>query len=455
MKYLSPLSLLLLLPFSMRAQVLTPEIRQQAERLINATSDSEVMWDRLLYFVDTYPQRLSGSSMLEESLDWIVDELKKDGFETVEEQPVNVPHWVRGNESLRMLAPLQRDLQMLGMGNSVGTGPDGITAEVLVVSSFDELNARADEVPGKIVLFNVPFTTYGATVQYRGLGPIEAAKKGAVAVLVRAVGPYSMQTPHTGNTRYEEGVTRIPGAQISIEDAEWMHRDAQRGRTIRVHLQMDAEHRPDTLSRNIIVEMKGSEFPDEIVVFGGHIDSWDVGQGVMDDAGGCFVAWEALRLMKELGIRPKRTIRLVFWTNEENGLRGGEVYKDSVSVRGELENHVLAIESDAGVFKPQGFGFTGSDAAFAAVQEIGTLLEPIGAGTIRRGGGGADIAPLNRAGNVPMAGLTVDGTRYFWYHHTHADTVDKLVKEDVKACAAAMGVLAYAVAQMEARLSEL
>lgn len=445
----------LLLPMALPAQHITAEHRANAQKLTEATASDDVMWDRLLYFVDTYPQRLSGSTMLEESLDWIVSELKKDGFDRIEEQPVKVPHWVRGNESLTMLAPLKRTLPMLGMGNSVGTGAAGITADVLVVSSFDELKARASEVPGKIVLFNVPFTTYGPTVQYRSLGPIEASKLGALAVLVRAVGPFSMQTPHTGNTRYEAGVKPIPGAQISIEDADWMHRDALRGRTIRVHLQMDAESKPDTMSRNIIAEIRGSEFPDEIVVFGGHIDSWDVGQGVMDDAGGCFVAWEALRAMKESGIRPKRTIRLVFWTNEENGLRGGEIYKDSVSVRGELEKHALAIESDSGVFDPLGFGFTGSDAAFEVMKEIGTLLEPIRAGVITRGGGGADIAPLNRAGNVPTAGLSVDGTKYFWYHHTHADTVDKLVRSEVEDCAKAMAILAYAAADIEANLRDL
>jgi len=449
------LLLFLLLPMALPAQHITAEHRANALKLTETTASGDVMWNRLLYYVDTYPQRLSGSQMLEESLDWIVSELKKDGFDRIEEQPVKVPHWVRGEESLTMIAPLKRPLPMLGMGNSVGTGPAGITADVMVVTSFDELKARAAEVPGKIVLFNVPFTTYGPTVQYRSLGPIEASKLGAVAVLVRAVGPYSMQTPHTGATRYQDGVKPIPGAQISIEDAEWMHRDALRGRAIRVHLQMDAEMKEDAMSRNIIAEIRGSEKPDEIVVFGGHIDSWDVGQGVMDDAGGCFVAWEALRAMKEAGIRPKRTVRLVFWTNEENGLRGGEVYKDSVSVRGELEKHALAIESDSGVFDPLGFGFTGSDKAFEAMKEIGTLLEPIGAGVISRGGGGADIGPLNRAGNVPMAGLNVDGTRYFWYHHTHSDTVDKLDRSDVEECAKAMAILVYAAADIEANLRDL
>lgn len=450
--------LLLIIPLfcsvTVFAQTVTPTMRSNAERLIDASLKSDRVWDRVVEYVDTYPHRLSGSAMLEASLDWIVTELKKDGFDRIEEMPVRVPHWVRGEESLEMLSPIPRKLPMLGLGNSVGTGGRPLTADVMVVSSFDELTARAAEARGRIVLFNVPYTTYGATVQYRVLGPDAASRHGAVAVLVRAVGPFSMQTPHTGTTRYSGGVPAIPGASVSIEDAEWMARDVARGRTIRVTLRMEAEMKEDAMSRNIIAEIRGSEKPDEIVVFGGHIDSWDVGQGFMDDAGGCFVAWEALLLMKELGIRPKRTIRLVFWTNEENGLRGAEVYKDSVAARGELERHVFAIESDAGVFKPIGFGFTGSDKAFAALQEIGTLLDPIEAGTIRRGGGGADIAPLNREGAVPMAGLNVAGN-YFWYHHTHADTVDKHSKEEVQACVAAMAVLAYSVADMQASLRDL
>lgn len=446
--------LLAALPLRVASQTLTPDIRANAGRLIDAAMSSDRVWDRVVYYVDTYPHRLTGSPMLEESLDWIVGELEKDGFDRIEEMPVRAPHWVRGEESLVMHAPLTRPLPMLGLGNSVGTGPGGITGDVVVVSSFDELDARAAEVKGRIVLFNVPFTTYGATVQYRVLGPDAASKHGAVAVLIRSVGTYSMQTPHTGTTRYSGDVPRIPGAAITIEDAEWIARDAARGRTTRVTLRMDAEMKGETMSRNIIAEIRGSEKPEEIVVFGGHIDSWDVGQGFMDDAGGCFTAWEALLLMKELGIRPKRTVRLVFWTNEENGLRGAEVYKDSVAARGELERHVFAIESDAGVFMPVGFGFTGSDAAFAAITEIGTLLAPLEAGSMRRGGGGADIGPLNRAGAVPMAGLIVGGD-YFRYHHTHSDTVDKHTKEEVQACVAAMAVLTYAVADMEASLRDL
>jgi carboxypeptidase Q len=194
--------------------------------------------------------------------------------------------------------------------------------------------------------------------------------------------------------------------------------------------------------------MKGSEHPEEIVVFGGHIDSWDVGQGVMDDAGGCFAAWEALRIMKELGLKPKRTIRVVMWTNEENGLRGGTAYRDMVMENGTLDNHILAMESDGGVFEPKGFGFSGSDEAFAMIKEIGKLLEPIGSGNITQGGGGADIGPIMREG-VPGMGLVVDGSRYFWYHHTAADTIDKLSAEEYNKCIATMAVMTYVAADAE------
>ncbi len=447
MKHLLPILLISALCRPLAAQTLPADARAQAERLRDAALADATVWTRLTDFVDRFPQRLSGSPMLAEALDHIEAGLRADGFDRVWRQPVMVPHWVRGHEYVRITSPTRRELPMLGLGNSVGTDGRPLEADVMVVADFEELAARAGEARGRIVLFNTPFTNYGATVGIRVRGPIEAAKLGAAAVIIRSVTPYSMQTPHTGTTRYEDGVPRIPAAAITPEDADWIARDVARGQRVRVELMMEARMLPDALSHNVIAEIRGSELPDEIVVMGGHIDSWDVGQGAMDDAGGCFAAWEALRLMKELGIRPRRTIRLVFWTNEENGLRGGEVYKDSVAANGELERHVLAIESDAGVFRPEGFGVTADDPTFAKVQAIGTVLEPIGAGTIRRGGGGADIGPLNRAGNVPMAGLNVDGSKYFWYHHTHADTIDKLKPDEVQACVAAMAVLSYLAAE--------
>ena len=423
--------------------------RDEAMQIIDRVSRDSEAYDRLANLVDRFGHRLSGSESLEHAIDWILEKMEADGLENVRGQKVMVPHWVRGRESLEIVNPRPRTIPMLGLGGSIATPPEGIEAELLVVSSFDDLRDKADQAAGRIVLFNVPFTSYGETVRYRGLGAIEASKVGAVASLIRSVTPYSMQTPHTGAMRYDESTPKIPHAAVTIEDAEYFAREQARGIVPRVRLYMEAQTLPDAPSRNVVAELRGTEYPDEVVVMGGHIDSWDVGQGAMDDAGGCVAAWEALRILKELGLRARRTIRVVMWTNEENGLRGGRVYRDSVADA--IENHILAIESDAGVFSPTGFGFSGSDAAFDIVTEIGRLLDPIGAGEITRGGGGADIGPLMREG-VPGAGLSVDRSRYFWYHHTDADTIDKLDPDEVARSAAALAVLAYVVADMPDRL---
>ncbi len=427
-------------------------VHQHANKLISAAMGSSFGWERLNHLVDYYGPRFSGSETLENSINWIVEEMKKDGFDRVWKQPVSVPHWVRGDESATLNVPVERNLPMLGLGGSIGTPRDGITANVLVVQSFDELEQRSAEAEGKIVLFNAPFTTYGATVQYRIRGASEAAKHGAVASLIASVASYSIQTPHTGVMRYEEGVRKIPHAAITVEDAEMIHRFQERGESIEITLKMEAETLPDALSHNVIAEITGSEFPDEIIVMGGHIDSWDVGQGAMDDGGGCVAAWEALRLIKELGLTPKRTIRVVLWTNEENGLAGAEEYKRWVEEdEKSLENHILGMESDAGVFDPIGFGFSGSDAAFEILSEIGTTLKKIDSGEVTKGGGGADIGPLMRAG-MPGMGLRVDGEKYFWFHHTDADTIDKLNEQDFNECVATMAVFAFGVADLDDRL---
>jgi carboxypeptidase Q len=334
---------------------------------------------------------------------------------------------------------------MVGLGNSVGTPAGGVEAEALVVSSFDELQARAADARGRIVVYNVPYTGYGATVRYRVQGPSTAARLGAVAVLVRSVTPRSLFTPHTGTLVYDTAAPRIPAAAITVEDAELLARLQQKGQRVTVRLTMGARMLPDAPSRNVVAEIRGRETPEEVVVMGGHIDSWDVGQGAMDDGGGVVVAWEALRLMKSLGLRPRRTVRVVAWTNEENGGRGGAGYRDAH--RAELPRHVLAIESDNGAFKPSGFGFTGSDAARARVTEVARLLARIGADTVTSGGGGADIGPIMELG-VPGMSPNVDGSRYFWYHHSEADTMDKLDPRDMGLLTAALAVMAYVVADL-------
>jgi carboxypeptidase Q len=419
-----------------------------AGRIIDAAVGDSSAYQRLAELVDRFGHRFSGSESLERAIDWILGEMRQDSLENVRGEPVMVPHWIRGAESAALVKPRALNLPVLGLGGSVGTGRDGINAEVLVVRSFEELTERAAEAAGKIVLFNAPFTTYGETVQYRSRGAIEAARVGAVASLIRSVTPYSMRTPHTGGMYYAEDVRQIPHAAITVEDAGLLQRMQDRGDRIVVRLYMEGRMLPEVRSRNVVAEITGSENPEEIVVLGGHIDSWDVGQGAMDDAGGCVAAWQVLRVMQKLGLRPRRTVRVVLWTNEEIGLRGGQGYRDAHV--DELDNHVLAMETDGGVFEPEALGFTGSDAAFELIQDVGRLLEPLGV-KVSRGGGGADIGPLMREG-VPGMGLQVDGSRYFWYHHTEADTIDKLDPREMALCVAAMAVMTYVVADMEQRL---
>ncbi len=422
-----------------------------ADRMIDAAVSDSSAYDRLGYLVDTFGSRIAGSTALEHAIDWVVGEMRRDSLENVHTLPVMVPHWVRGQESAELVEPRAKKLEMLGLGGSVGTSDEGVTAPILVVGSFDDLEAHAAEAAGRIVVYDVPFTSYGETVRYRGQGAIEAAKLGAVASLIRSVTPFSMNLPHTGEMRYDSATRRIPHAALTVEDVMMLHRMQERGIIPVVHLTMGARTLPDVPSRDIVAEIRGSERPDEVVVLGGHIDSWDVGQGAMDDGGGAVVSWEALRLMKRLGLRPRRTVRVVLWTNEEQSGTGGRAYADAVAGDGSLAGHVLAIESDDGVFAPRGFGFTGSDEALSTVQAIGSLLQRIDANQIVRGGGGADIAPLMREG-VPGMGLNVDGTRYFWYHHTNADTLDKLDPHDVALCVATMAVMAYVVADLPAAL---
>lgn len=432
-----------------QAQALADRYRDAASRIITRATRDSAAWNRVATLTETFGHRFSGSESLERAIDWTLAEMKKDSLDAVRGEPVMVPRWERGTESIELMSPRRQVLPMLGLGGSSATPAQGITAEVMVVTSYDDLRARAAEARGKIVLFNVPFTNYGQTVQYRGGGAVAAARAGAVASIIRSVTPYSQRTPHTGGMAYNDSVPKIPHAAITPEDADMIARMISRGQKVTVKLTMSARMMPDAPSRNIVAELRGTSAPDEVVVMGGHIDSWDVGRGAMDDAGGVVVAWEAIRILKELGLRPRRTIRVVGWTNEENGLRGGNGYRDAH--RADLDKHIAAIESDGGVFKPLGFGFTGSDSAFAIVRQIGTLLAGIGAGDIARGGGGADIGPIMALG-VPGLGLNVDGTRYFWYHHTDADTVDKLDQRDVALCVATMAVMAYVLADMPERL---
>src|SRR6185436_5196340 len=373
--------------------------REPAARLIGEATGDTFAWRRLAALTDSVGHRWSGSPQLERAIEWAVAEMKRDGLENVHTEKVMVPHWVRGNESAEMVEAARHPMVMLGLGGSVGTRPEGVQAEVLTVHSFNELEAAGQKARGKIVFFNVPYTAYEETVTYRSDGPARAARLGAVASLVRSVGPPGLRTPHTGSLQYTPEAPQIPAAAITTEDADRLQRIADRGTRIVVRLKMEAHTEADAQSANVVGELRGREKPNEFVVVGGHLDSWDVGTGATDDGGGCVVTWEALRLMKKLNLRPRRTVRVVLWTNEENGTRGAIAYRDRH--RAELANHVMMMESDNGVFRPPGFGFSGSEAARQKVRAIATLLRGIAADAILAGGGGADINPSIREARIP------------------------------------------------------
>ena len=428
----------------------TKKYTATANRLIHTATNSPFGFKRLETLCDTFGPRFTGSANLENAIDWCMKEMKKDGFKNVHGEKVKVPRWVRGRESATLISPRHRALPMMGLGGSVGTPKEGITAEVLVVKSFEDLKTKTEQAKGKIVLFNLPFTEYRETVIVRRLGAIEASKAGAVASLIRSVGPFSMQSPHTGNMAYKDEVKKIPHAALSLEDAEMLARMQARGEKLKIQLKMEAHMLPDGYSRNVIADIPGAEHPEQIVIVSGHIDSWDVGQGAMDDGGGCVASWEAARLMLKLGLKPKRTIRVVLWTNEENGIRGAKEYARRHA--NDLKNHVLAIESDSGVFNPSGYGFLGSGKGMETIQAVGKLLDPIQAGEIKKGCRGADVLKLI-TGGVPAMHLEVDREKYFWFHHTDADTTDKLDPAEFNLCVASMAVMAFTVADLKETLA--
>ncbi len=452
---------------------LTDRYRETAGRLVGAALTDEVGWEKLTYLTTQIGHRLSGSQALERATRWASDRMREEGLESVTLQPAMVPHWVRGEEHARVVAPIERRMSILGLGNSVGTPPEGIEAPVVVVGSFDELHAlHRSQVEGRIVLYAVEWEGYGRTVRYRSAGASEAARLGAVAALVRSATGNSLYTPHTGALNYADDAPRIPAAAVTVEDAAWMRRMTEAGEIVTVRLYMEARMLDDAPSANVIAEIRGSELPDEVVVMGGHFDSWDVGQGAHDDGAACMAAWQALTLIHQLGLRPRRTLRVVLWTNEENGGRGGRAYRDSLGA--DVGTHVAAIEMDGGIERPVGFGFTLSgsgeeggprqegpappnpaqEAGLAKLREIGRLLEGIEAGDITSGGGGADIAPLMRDG-VPGLALRTVGEHYFDWHHTDADTIDKIRPVDFQRAVAMLAVMGYALADMPGRLDAM
>jgi hypothetical protein len=377
--------------------------------------------------------------------------MKAAGLSNVQLIPTKVPHWVRGAESARMVAPLDKPLHMLGLGMSIGTAPGGITADVVSVETFDDLTKLGrDKIQGKIVLYNEEFHGYGPTRVYRATGAARAAAFGAVAALVRSATPLAMQIPHTGEMNYDDAQPKIPAAAVSPEDALMMARLIADGVPVKVHLEMGAQLLPDADSADVVGEIPGKTHPEQVVVIGGHIDSWDVGQGAQDDGASIMACLQALALMKKLGLQPQRTIRVAFWVNEENGGRGGDAYRAWVGDK--IKDQVAAIEMDGGAEAPLGYG-AGVDAeSMAILQQIGKLLERVGAGEITGGGGGSDIAPLIKDGVPGLSERTV-GTHYFDWHHTEADTLDKVSPEDFRKNLASLAVMTFALADMPGRLT--
>lgn len=433
-----------------------------ALRLITDGLASGQAYRMLSELTGTVGARLSGSPQADRAIEWGRRTMTGLGFDSVWLEKLMVPRWVRGpiEEAFALPSPGARPvpLSVCALGGSIGT-PDGpIEAEVVQVKSFEELRAMGGRARGKIVFFNRPmdpskinaFEAYGGAVDQRGQGAIEAARAGGVAAIVRSMTMRIDDEPHTGGMRYHDSIPKVPAAAISTIGAGILDSLLRAGKGLRVSLNLSCETLPDIEQANVIGEIRGSEFPDEVLVVGGHLDSWDKGTGAHDDGAGSVQAIEALRLIRAAGLRPKRTIRAVLFINEENGLRGGTDY---ASRRRGAERHILAMESDAGGFAPRGFGVSTDPAILgkepAIVAKLAAweyLFAPIGADDISAGGGGADISPLGRLG-VPCVGLHVEGHRYFDYHHSNNDTFDKVNDRELHLGASAMAILLYVIAQ--------
>jgi carboxypeptidase Q len=378
--------------------------------------------------------------------------MREAGFDAVWTEPVVVPHWERGHEWALCTSPVPFELTMIGIGLSDGTGPEGIAAELLVVEDFDELEKRSAEAAGKIVLFDMPWEGYGKTVRYRIRGASAAARHGAVACLIRSVTDWSLATPHTGMMRYDDDAPRIPIAAVSVENAGRMRRLADAGLQPRVHLFMEARHRGETTCLNTLGDLRGRDLTDEIVLAGGHLDSWDTGTGAHDDGAGCLITLAAVRLLKEMDLVPRRTLRVVLFTAEEIGAYGGDAYRDAHA--DELPRHVAALECDSGAFPIRGFSVQAPPSVVAHVQGLAAALAPLGQLEIRKGGSGADVGPIVKQG-VPGIGHRVRGEDYFHYHHSPADTFDKIDPEHLAANVAAVAALVYALAEEPVSLRDL
>jgi len=429
----------------------------QIRRIYDEELTNGQSYSMLKYLSLSIGHRLSGSPQAAAAVEYTRQSMEAFGFDRVYLQEVMVPHWIRGKKEVGRIVNSAtlgtKDLNVTALGNSVGTGPTGILAEIVEVQSFEQLDSLGkDKIRGKIVFFNRPMDpkyiqprqAYGEAGNQRTSGPSKAAGYGAVGVVVRSMTLSLDDIPHTGMLAYDENAAKIPAIAVSAVGAELLSSEIKRNHGLRFYMETHCAMLPDVLSYNVIGEIKGSEFPDEIIVVGGHLDSWDVGDGSHDDGAGCVQSIEVLRLFKTLGIRPKRTIRAVMFMNEENGLRGGKEYARVAKEKG--EKHIAALESDSGGFTPRGFGVSGSDAAFAKIMGWREMLEPYDLHKIVKGGGGADINPLKDQGPVLLSFIP-DSQRYFDYHHTEIDTFDKVNKRELELGAAAMTSLIYLIDQ--------
>ena len=446
----------------------TPELYSaktisQLRELQTASLSSDYAYRQTGYLSNNIGPRLSGSPQAARAVEYIADEMRKQGFD-VRLQKCMVPRWVRGDERASviefpgMAAGTSQRMAIAALGGSIATPSSGISAEIVVVSSFEELNALGEsKVKGKIVVFNYKFdselqaagfglSAYGNAVGYRFGGAMAAARLGAVAVLVRSAGGSQNRLVHTGSMGYTDGVTKIPGAAISFEDAEMLAWLVNSG-PVKVNIVLTPQTLPDVESHNVIADLKGTEKPDEIVIVSGHLDSWDLGTGAIDDASGVAMAMSSLVQIKKLGFKPKRTIRFIAWMNEENGGRGSAAYFEAEKAN--LQNHFAAIEADLGASRPIGINFAGKPEATNYLGPIQTVLNKQGASMFQiQGGVGADITPLTRAG-VPSFAPWFDQRTYFMYHHTEADTFDKIIPRELAEGASFVTVLAYGLANLE------
>jgi len=415
-------------------------------------------YNNLRYLTKNIGGRLAGSPQAAAAVEWSRQVMDTMGLDRVYVQEVMVPHWVRGDKEVAQIYNSKDrgavDVPICALGGSVGTGKNGLSAEVVEVKSFEELEKLGRKhVKGKIVFFNRPFDNklvytmdaYSGAVDQRGGGPVASANLGAVGVIVRSMANELQDVPHTGGTRYKEGVTKIPAAAISTNGAELLNDLLKNDPNLKFHMRMTCETLPDVKSYNVIGEIKGSEKPDEIIVVGGHLDSWDLAEGAHDDGTGCVQSMEVLRLIKDLGIKPKRTIRAVMFMNEENGLRGGTKYAELAKQNN--ETHVAAIESDAGGFTPRGFEVEGTDAQLTKVTAWKKLFAPYGLRDFSHGHGGADIGPLKGQKNVALIGYMPDSQRYFDYHHTPIDVFENVNRREMQLGAAGMASLVYLISE--------